>query len=799
MSTMLEAALALAARGFAVFPLLPREKKPIHTGGFKNATRDRAQIEAWWRERPSANIGIATGPASGVWVLDLDTDHERAWALLRECGAPDTLRARSAKGWHLYFRLTHGVSIGSRARLQLEGAKVGWDVRGAGGYIVAPPSVHPSGSVYAWDADCEPQPAPDALVRLVVAKGDAKPAQAPNRTTRVRKPAAYADATIARAAQEVSEAPQGARNATLFRAAARALEVAGALEAHAPGATTRAMQQLEAAAAQAGLDPREVDATLSSAERSARPTLTLVGEPSDLPGPALEVDDRPIIRLLAETLGDAVDALEDALCRAGAIYVHGGRLSRVNGVDTLLAHGRRRVAYSADALVVQAFEAPGALLYVSSRLARFARPAKTLGEWTFTSPPTKVLSALLGKGTWPRVPLLLGIARAPFLRPDGSVAQEPGYDPSSATLLVPLREHPPIPEAPTREDARRAAEALLRPVREFPFLHPDDRAVWLAALLTLVARPAIDGPVPAFGFSANTPGTGKTLLASLAALIATGHDPATCAPTESDAETRKRLTAFVSEGTSAVLWDNVEAPFGGPSLAMLLTKTTWSDRELGESRTVNQEHRLVLLVTGQNLSTRADCARRVLTAHLEVTTPHPEDRTFEDNALEATIRSQQPVLLAHALTMLRAFVVAGRPQREGPLLGSYESWDTLVRACLAWLELGDPAGENRARARAHGDADLEALQELLRQWRRAFLGNAVTIGEATRNSQWHELLAAFQPYWGPVEALRAHRLGMALARLKGRRVVVDGAVLYFDRQSTDGDGKVRWRVLVDEA
>src|SRR5436189_1424247 len=73
LSTLGEAALTLAREcGFAVFPLRAGSKVPLMNGGFYNATTDLDQVGRWWRKWPHANIGIATGPVSGLLVVDLD-------------------------------------------------------------------------------------------------------------------------------------------------------------------------------------------------------------------------------------------------------------------------------------------------------------------------------------------------------------------------------------------------------------------------------------------------------------------------------------------------------------------------------------------------------------------------------------------------------------------------------------------------------------------------------------------------------------------------------------------------------
>lgn len=146
--SMLEAALALAGRGMAVFPLKPGSKIPIHKGGFKNATRDEAKIRAWWDAEPRANIGVATGALSNRNVLDVDTknghDGEATLQGLKYA-LPDTVESRTPSGGrHLWFECT--LSIRNSAGKLGDGL----DVRGDGGYVVAPPSVIEGQGAYKW-------------------------------------------------------------------------------------------------------------------------------------------------------------------------------------------------------------------------------------------------------------------------------------------------------------------------------------------------------------------------------------------------------------------------------------------------------------------------------------------------------------------------------------------------------------------------------------------------------------------------------------------------------------------------
>lgn len=143
----------LANLGWAVFPLIERDKKPATTHGFHDASSERDLVASLFFANPNYNIGIATGEVSGgIVVIDADMKLDKnidgttviqSWQT--EHGAwPETVEALSGGGGrHWYFCVPYAVKNSVNA-------EVGVDVRGEGGYIVAPPSVHPNGSNYAW-------------------------------------------------------------------------------------------------------------------------------------------------------------------------------------------------------------------------------------------------------------------------------------------------------------------------------------------------------------------------------------------------------------------------------------------------------------------------------------------------------------------------------------------------------------------------------------------------------------------------------------------------------------------------
>ena len=152
------ASLAYAARGWRVFPIHSVHngvcscghadckspgKHPRTRHGVKDASIDKGTIEKWWRKWPTANVGVATG--SGLIVIDIDGAGGMATlrALLRGHTLPRAPAVRTSRGLHLYFAMPAGRTVSC-------GSSGGLDIRGEGGYVVAPPSIHASGHVYVW-------------------------------------------------------------------------------------------------------------------------------------------------------------------------------------------------------------------------------------------------------------------------------------------------------------------------------------------------------------------------------------------------------------------------------------------------------------------------------------------------------------------------------------------------------------------------------------------------------------------------------------------------------------------------
>jgi len=158
--SLMERAMRLAdKRKWAVFPLAPRSKVPVVSEaeggrGCLDATTDLYTIREWWDRWPAANVGVATGAVSRVWVLDIDASAPKGGGLagpaaLAQLEAlhgpiPPTLTSSTGGGGeHRFFRWPVDREVKNRARIKVGGVAAGLDARGTGGYVAAPPSVHP--------------------------------------------------------------------------------------------------------------------------------------------------------------------------------------------------------------------------------------------------------------------------------------------------------------------------------------------------------------------------------------------------------------------------------------------------------------------------------------------------------------------------------------------------------------------------------------------------------------------------------------------------------------------------------
>jgi hypothetical protein len=440
-----------------------------------------------------------------------------------------------------------------------------------------------------------------------------------------------------------------------------------------------------------------------------------------------------------------------------------------------------------------------ALRYESGKLTQFwywrtLRDGTTVEE--LCDPPANICKSVLSMGERRGLKPLDAVITAPTLRHDGSVLDTPGYDPETRLLYDCEGEPFTVPAQPTEQQAREALEFLWTPFESFPFVGPLDRAAHLAAILTAAVRPILPTS-PAFAYDAPVQGSGKTLLARCVGILTEGKDPSVWPHTagRDDEETRKRLFAVLRSGARSMVWDNITGTFDSAAMASALTSPTFTDRILGVSTSSSVPNRMVMLLTGNNLTLAGDMPRRVLVARIDPETDRPFARSFElDPAAYCQAKRQQ--MISAALTLIRAMLTHGCLQPSKGKMASFEQWDGWVRQAVIYAnelwpgQFGDLM--ELVEAAQASDPEQDSLNLLMTAWESVFGNGAVQVSEVLKratemfDSPLREALDSFVLHG----KLTAKSIGRLLTYRAGR--IVNGRRL--ECTGKDSDGTKYWAV-----
>jgi hypothetical protein len=320
------------------------------------------------------------------------------------------------------------------------------------------------------------------------------------------------------------------------------------------------------------------------------------------------------------------------------------------------------------------------------------------------------------------------VANVPVLRPDGTVFDSPGYDVASELYYHPTGDVPKIPPNPTQEHAVRAGAWLLDMISQFPFEGESDRTNYIGLLLTLVVRELV-GCVPLALIDAPSAGTGKSLLAKIAAIIATGALPEFGVLSRDEDELRKAFTSRLMEGPSILIFDNAADIVKSSTLAAVITSDVWQDRPLRKSVILHLPMRAVLIVTGNNIRLGGDMPRRCYRIRIDSNAAQPWRRDGFKHQLPEYAMGNRGKIVAALLTMARAWIVAGLPDGDNPILGSFESWCRVVGGILRYAGLTGFLGNlaEMHRDTADGEDDAEQWADWVSEIRAHFGDSAFTV------------------------------------------------------------------------
>lgn len=675
---MRDHALALAALGLRVHPLHGLKpdltctcaqgvkcksagKHPVLSGWEETATTDPATIETWtWEGR---NIGIS--PKDQFTILDFDGAEGEA--LLSRMGQalpelPDTtpIARTGSGGIHIY------ISGPAQSRTRL---LPGFDIRGKGGQVVAPPSHHYLGGAYSW-LNPPNGSIPEAPQWLAVAQGNIPDVLQPVELVTLGDLKSIKGRLQQAFKAVVNGEPfavDGERNSTMAA-------LAGTVARRWPHADPEQVGSLFAESLSAmALEPGAptMDQLVSAIRRFQAQQIE-------------ELQRRPRIFVttdIEDMATEAVAALASQAKEIG-IYTRGGQLTRVRPAENL-PDGvlRGELPYAFEPVVPDNLRA-----HLSSSASWVKRNGN--GDVSPAKPPGEVVARIDHMGQWQDIPHAERITEGMILRPDGTIFPGGGYDPSTGTVSMGHADNSPV------VSVQEALDALGNVVADFPFASPAHYSAWLASILTSVGQSVFRGPSPLFLIDANVRGAGKSLLAVAAITIASGRSPSLAALGQNNEEDRKQITSMAVAGAQCIMIDNVTGLFGTPKMceALSLHDSGWTDRLLGKSKTWSGPFKPTWWATGNNIRLQPDIARR--TCYVRLSSPHekPELRKgFAHPSLMAWIVDNRRSLYRAAVSILHHYMSAGRPQVEIPPWGTYEGWSALVRQCLVWCGLPDPA------------------------------------------------------------------------------------------------------------
>ncbi|NCP82675.1 MAG: hypothetical protein GW826_10245, partial [Rhodoferax sp.] len=386
---------------------------------------------------------------------------------------------------------------------------------------------------------------------------------------------------------------------------------------------------------------------------------------------------KPSIKVEAGELHRIVDAAENELAATRRYYQRGGLIVAINTDPESAATEIKQVSQ------------PGLLRALSSAAIWTRFDGRTQCD-VVCDPPARHVTVLFDSEGYQHLPALTGIARQPHLRADGSLVREAGFDTATGLFGVFDARQFNVADQPTRLQAEQALDELRALLGEFAFAQPHDQSAALAGMLTAAIRPSL-ALAPMFHVRAPQIASGKSYLTSILVAFASPSSPSALAFPTNDEECQKLLLATLLIAPGAIVFDNLTTdliPF--KSLCSALTEEHLTGRILGVSKTATVGTRALFLSSGNNVDAVRDMTRRCITINLDPQCETPATRQFAADPL-SHVRANRARYVTLALTLIRAWIAAGKPMTACKPLASFSQWSDWVRQPLLWLGQPDPA------------------------------------------------------------------------------------------------------------
>jgi hypothetical protein len=632
-------------------------KRPLDTNWPALPPPTLDTVDVWLSD--GCNIGVATG--HGFVVVDIDLPE-----IPPEFSK--TLTARSGRGWHLYYTIAHLSGGEGLSGIRNSAGKLGphIDIRGDGGQVVIPPSMHASGKRYTWYADVPMAPLPAWVERAVALPGkwielDWSKLDAPCK--------GWGRVALEREVAKVAGTAQGGRNDQLFKSAAALMEIVN-------GGNLGAEEVEDAlcgAATTCGLDTDEIRRVLKSAR-------TKVGTKARSPKPRAPA---PAPSPVPDTMPEH---LATVLVPGSHVTDHGEYLEvtpREFATVLLACQPRHTIFHRAGVAGVIRAGTFAALSPSGMRLALVANPYR----WVTPKPtmkdpepgPRKMYVPLAKEHAELAIARCLDHANVGEIR---TISFAPTYL-SSWALSKPGWNEGGIYQ--TGPALPAISPACLRDLLiDFPWLSEADRQNFIGLLVTILVRGAIEGNVPLHFIGSTVERTGKTKLVDvLVGLLFLGGPTPAMQFAGSDEERDKRVLAVLMLGLPIIHLDNIGEWFESAALASTITASVYSGRVLGQSSIVHVPNLAVWIGTGNNVAMSGEMAKRTVPIKLWPKDADPHLRTeFEHPDFKAFVLERREAILAALVAMVESWLAAGRPGSPHRI-GGFEEWSAIVGGVMA--------------------------------------------------------------------------------------------------------------------
>jgi hypothetical protein len=426
---------------------------------------------------------------------------------------------------------------------------------------------------------------------------------------------------------------------------------------------------------------------------------------------------RPHLFVLGRDFNDLYVELEALLLQAESGSGEQASLFR-HGPDLVIAGDGR----------LQVLDQPMFIKELAARLQFSKQVQEGQDNWVIrpADPPGGVIASMFSARSMLELPKVDRVAHTPFFGPDGVLQRTPGYHAGAKVLYVPGPGLviPPVSTNPTPSEVDAALKLINEELLgDFRFAHPGDKAGALAAGLTPYAHPTIGGPTPIMGFDAPASRSGKGLLQEALLAPACGQAwTTTPAPTRTE-EWHKQIVAALRPGPLVAAFDNVNNKINSGALASAVT--AWpaiTSRMLGFSANVRMPLPAVWSVTGNNLRASTEIANRINRIRIDAQSESPGHRsgpepgtTWRHDNLRGWFTEHRGEIIHAWLTIIQAWITAGRPMAKVPAFGSFEQWTQVIGSILAFHGNHDLL-TNRDEAADTMDDDQESWHAFMAWW-----------------------------------------------------------------------------------